>query len=408
MNASRYVWLPVVILIASIVVVGCAGKRKGQLPPKDPTVLYKKGITLFNKGRYKQAEEVFTRLKEYFPSDELYALKAELRIADCYFQRKEYPEAVVRYTEFQRRNPFHPDVPYAAYQIGSSYYKQILSRDRDQEFTMKALTVFENVVSNYPDTIFAQRAREKIAFCRRRLAEHECYIGHFYRRKDKDAAAAQRFSTVVEKYSGCGVEDQALYYLGVCLHKEKRDEEALAVLTRLVQEHPDCPFSEKAENLRANIKAEGVVAASPTPEGRVVVAQAPKKGLDENFPFRITAQRQEQIPGKNTIMYTGDVVARGPEVVIRSDLLVLTKDGAGKPEEMVARGEVRILGGGEEIFCKKAMWTSKERLLVMTGDAKIRGLGEWIRGDEITLQIDSGKIEVKGRWVEGMEELRGG
>jgi lipopolysaccharide export system protein LptA len=42
-----------------------------------------------------------------------------------------------------------------------------------------------------------------------------------------------------------------------------------------------------------------------------------------------------------------------------------------------------------------------EKTLVMTENAKMRGdEGTWITGDEITLHLDTGKIEMKGRKVE--------
>src|SRR5208337_4835610 len=175
----KYVLSITLILIISLVLIGCAGKKKNLAAPKDPAVLYTAGTVLFNKGQYAEASEIFTRLKEYFPSDELYAPKADLRLADCYFFREEYPEAITRYLEFKKQRPFHPDIPYVEYQVGLCYYEQVLSKDRDQKATVKALTAFQNVVANYPGSVFARKAEEKINFCRRRLAENELYVANF-------------------------------------------------------------------------------------------------------------------------------------------------------------------------------------------------------------------------------------
>ena len=101
---AKYLLLVGVILICCIVLLSCAGKKNMQpVAPKDPAVLYTEGMVLFNKGKYKDAIEVFTRLKDYFPSDELYAPKADLRIADSNCFRKEYPEAITRYLEFKKQ-----------------------------------------------------------------------------------------------------------------------------------------------------------------------------------------------------------------------------------------------------------------------------------------------------------------
>jgi outer membrane protein assembly factor BamD len=398
---AKYLRLISVVLIVCVVLLGCAGKKKTQsAAPKDPAVLYTQGMVLFNNGKYKEAIEIFTRLKDYFPSDELYAPKADIRIADCYRLRKEYPEVITRYLEFKKQYPFHPDIPYVEYQLGLCYYRQVLSKDRDQKATVKALTAFQNVVANYPDTVFAQKAQEKLIFCRRRLAENELYIARFYLRKGKYAAAQKRAYSALAKYPASGVDDQALYYLGFALHKQEKDAEALTPLTQLVGEYPQSPFAKPGQKLLASLKAEGVVAASPAGEEMGMIEARPLEKVGKAFPFRISARRKNNVLDKNAILYTGEVVAWGEEITIRSESLLLTMDAGNIPTEMVIRDEVVITRGNDEIFCKKAVWSPTEKTLVMTEDAKIRGVGEWIRGDEITLHLDTGRIEVKGKKVE--------
>jgi lipopolysaccharide export system protein LptA len=62
---------------------------------------------------------------------------------------------------------------------------------------------------------------------------------------------------------------------------------------------------------------------------------------------------------------------------------------------------VAVKTAQQEIFSKKAVWSPITKTLVMTEDAKIRGEeGTWIRGDEITLYLDTGKLDIKGKKVE--------
>jgi outer membrane protein assembly factor BamD len=390
------------VLIVSLLLISCAGKKKIQSTPKDPAVLYTEGMVLFNKGKYSDATEIFTKLKDYFPSDDLYAPKADIRIADCYFFRKEYPEASTRYMEFKKQHPFHPDVPYVEYQVGLCYYRQVLSKDRDQKATVRALTAFQNVVANYPDSIFAQKAQEKIIFCRRRLAENELYIAQFYLRQGKYEAAEKRSVTTLAKYPASGVDDQALYFLALALHKQERNTEALTPLTQLVGEYPKSTFAKPGKKLLASLKAQGVVAASPPGVGEEVGMREarPLENAVKDLPFRITAKNTKNILEKNSILYTGDVVALGEEVTIRCESILLTMDEGNLPKEMVARDEVVVKREKQELFSKKAVWSPAQKTLVMTGDAKIREAGEWITGDEITLHLDTGKLEIKGEKVE--------
>jgi outer membrane protein assembly factor BamD len=404
---AKHLQLIGMVLICCSVLLSCAGKNKPQpAAPKDPAVLYTDGMVLFNKGRYKEAIVVFTRLKDYFPSDEIYAPKADLRIADAHCFRKEYPEAITRYLEFKKRYPFHPDIPYVEYQLGICYYRQVLSKDRDQKATEKALAAFENVVANYPDTIFAQKAQEKIIFCRRRLAENELYIARFYLRKHKYAAVEKRASSALENYPDSGVNDQALYYLAIALHKQERDSEALSPLTDLVGNYPQSEFAKPGERLLASLQAQGVVAAAPSGEEVGMLEARPLEPTGETFPFRIIASKTENVYGRNAILYTGNAVARGEEVTIRAESIMLTMDANNVPTEMVAKDEVVVRKGGNELFSQKAVWSPTQKTIVMTEDAKIREPGgEWTRGDEITLHLDTGRVEIKGATpLEGTEQ----
>jgi outer membrane protein assembly factor BamD len=395
-----------VVLICCIVLLSCAGKHKQQAAPKDPALLYTGGMVLFNNGKYKEAIEVFTRLKDYFPSDELYAPKADIRIADCHCFRKEYPEAITRYLEFKKQHPFHPDIPYVEYQLGICHYRQVLSKDRDQKATEKALTAFENVVANYPDTIFAQKAQEKIIFCRRRLAENELYIARFYLRKHKYTAAEKRASSALEKYPSSGLDDQALYYLAFALHKQERDPEALTPLTLLVEQYPQSEFAKSGGRLLASLQAQGVVAVSPASEELGMREARLLEPTGETSPFRIMADRTEKLLDRNAILYTGNAVARGEETIIRAESIMLTMDDDNVPTEMVVRDEVVVRRGENELFSKKAVWSPTQKTIVMTEDVKMREPGGvWTRADEIIIHLDTGRIEVQGASpLEGVEE----
>jgi len=389
-----------ITFVVLVCIVGCGGKRKAQSPPQDPAQLYSKGMILLNKEKYEDAEKVFSDLKNYFPSDALYSLKADLRIADSYFHRQEYPEAIVRYMEFKKRNPFHPDIPYVDYQVADAYFEQMRSKNRDQEATLKALNAFEAVVSNHPGTVFAQKAQEKAGICRERLAAHECVIGHFYLDKGKYEAATGRFAAVLEKYPSCSVEDEALYWCAVSLHERKRDAEAMALLNRLGQQCPGSPYAKKGEKLLASLQADGVAPRVPeldkTRDLQGTVAVSPQK----EFPFIVTAKRSEPIEENKTVLFTGDATARGKNVVIRSEIMTVRNGRTDAPDELVARGDVRVLRGEEEIVCEKAVWNAEKPVLVMTGNAKLKALSTWIRGDEITLHLETGQVEIKGQWIQ--------
>ena len=386
------------VVLALILAPSCG--RKGRVAtkvPPDPEPLYLEGLKLFNRGKYKKAEEVFTRVQNYFPGDRVFAPKAELRVADCYFMRKEYPEAIARYTEFKKHHPFHPDVPYAEYQIALAHFKQIRSKDRDQEETRRALAAFQGVLSNHPGTIFAEKAREKVDFCKRRLLEHELYISRFYMKKKKYPAVEKRLKAALLAYGGTDKDDELLYLLALSLLKQKKEAEAAAYLRHLSRNYPKSRYRRKAEERLARIKVKEVPEILITARGSAVAPEEIAFGRP-----KITALRHERIEEKETDFWSGDVKVEGWGITLRCDTLT-AKERMGRMVEMTAWGDVKVKSGSKEIFCGRAFMDLEKKVLVMEENPRIIGGGTVRRAEKMILHLDSGLLEViKEKPAEGM------
>jgi len=89
------------IFVASIILLlvlsGC-----GMFQTRDDIPAYElasDGMENFKDGKYRKAIESFEKLKDWYPFSK-YAILAELKIADAYFNLGEYEEAVFAYEEF--------------------------------------------------------------------------------------------------------------------------------------------------------------------------------------------------------------------------------------------------------------------------------------------------------------------
>lgn len=199
-----------------------------------PEGLYESGYSRYQDSDYKEAIESFQRLKEEYPLSK-FAIMAELGIADSYFSKKEYAEAEMYYSDFMNLHPTNENLPYVMYQLGMCHYKQMSGVDRDQTETLKAKKEFERLISRFPSSKFAFMSERKLRDCRKRLGEHEFYVGHFYFKIKKYKAALTRFETVAREYPDLGMD----YKLSYFLHETKR---------LLEQEE----WEEKGENLKNN------------------------------------------------------------------------------------------------------------------------------------------------------------
>ncbi len=202
-----------VILMMCSVVSGCGWLwKKSESPQATPEVLYEQGVQFYQKASYEDAIEAFQKIKDQYPLSKV-SVMAELGIADSLFTEKKYIEAEVAYSDFLNLHPANPNLAYVLYQMGLCHYNQIVSIDRDQTETLKAQKEFEKLISAYPDSQYARMAEKVLKDCRRRLAEHEFYIGHFYFKSKKYQAALKRFETVAREYPNLGLDFKVSYFL---------------------------------------------------------------------------------------------------------------------------------------------------------------------------------------------------
>ena len=246
-----------------VLLAGCSKSKKGAIRTVEgsPEGLYKEGLALFNKRDYSDALEKFQEITSTFPDSPPYTVWAELKVADCHFFREKYVEAVAAYEEFRKIHPTHEEIPYVEYQIGMSYYEQIVSSDRDQTPTRKALSNFEYLVANYPPSLFTEKAREKITVCRERLADYELYVGNYYLKRKQYMGAAQRFETFLDEFPDAPDQDKALFLLGKCYIELGQAENASHTFNKIVTEYPNSSYTRESKAILEG----GVKVKKPAP-----------------------------------------------------------------------------------------------------------------------------------------------
>jgi len=199
---SRKLYLIIALLFFTS---GCSLWRGKEIANNNPESLYQLGYADYQKGRYEKAIENFQRLKEEYPLHEL-AIRAELGIADAHFSMEEYGYAEIAYSDFVNLHPANDNLSYVMYQVGVCHYNQLLSIDRDQTETWKALKEFEKLITRFPTSKFSFLAEKKVRECKTMLAEHEYYIGELYFKMKHYKAAMLRFENITKNYVNLGLD----------------------------------------------------------------------------------------------------------------------------------------------------------------------------------------------------------
>ncbi len=241
-RAGAALWIAAGVLV---VLSGCATQKGGAKGYRNAAEMYEDGVRLYHAVHYEDAEKVFGDLMERYPLSQ-YAIDGEIMLADVLYTDEKYEEARVYYTDFVALHPSHPKAAYAMFQKGMCFFRDILSADRDQTNTRKAIIAFEDLQANYPDSPYSAKAGELIGFLRNRLAERELYVGKFYMKKKKYKGALARFGVILKKYPHSTVVDEALYYIVKAYVKLGEEDRAQDVLSTLRSEYPASPYTKAA------------------------------------------------------------------------------------------------------------------------------------------------------------------
>lgn len=201
--------LTLVVLMCS----GCAWFESKE--EKSAQQLIQDGVDDFEAGKYKKAIASFEKLRDWYPFSR-YAILAELKIADAYFNLESYADAIFAYEEFEQLHPRNEAIPYVIYRIGRAYFNQIDTIDRDNSNAVKALENYQRLIAQFPDDAYAGMAQSDMLACYQNLSGHEFYVGVFYYKNKNYKAARARFTAVVEKYPDVGYHYRALTYLANC------------------------------------------------------------------------------------------------------------------------------------------------------------------------------------------------
>jgi outer membrane protein assembly factor BamD len=130
----------------------------------------------------------------------IWARRAMLMSAFCYYQANKYDDAINTADQFIQLHPGSTEVAYAFYLKAMSLYEQITDVGRDQTNTEAALTALQDVIQRFPHSEYARDASLKVDLTLDHLAGKEMAVGRYYLHKGDYIGAINRFRVVVERY----------------------------------------------------------------------------------------------------------------------------------------------------------------------------------------------------------------
>jgi len=185
------------LLSLVIFFVGCSEK---EFDPADPKKSFGIAKEPYDDENY---EIALTRLGEYksrFPYS-VYAVEAELLIANSYFSLSKFGEAAASYEQFVKLHPRHGLADFAQFRVGESYWQDAPEEvNREQDYAARSVAEWQKLLDRYPKSSYADKAKDLIAIGTRRIAESMEFIADFYCRKEVWQACAYTFIKLAETY----------------------------------------------------------------------------------------------------------------------------------------------------------------------------------------------------------------
>lgn len=244
-------------VLAALALAACSTPAPILEDVPSAEILYRDGLSelegssmlgLMSMVDYQKAIDTFQEIIDNYPYSD-YAVRAELRIADAYFDQGKYEEALSYYRDFADLHPQNEQVPYTVYRSALCRYEQSRSSNRDQTATREALVHLDMLLRRYPRSPQAQEAEVLWRELRTRLGEHVMSIGDFYFDRDEYEAAVGRYRTVLNEYPGLGLDAEALYKLGLAFSRMNRDDEAKRIFEVILENYRGTELADAAKDL---------------------------------------------------------------------------------------------------------------------------------------------------------------
>ena len=196
-------------------------------------------------------------------ADSIYDALTLLKRGEAFYVKGDYIEAAEEFKRFLSLHPFHRMAPFSQFKLAMSYYHQLNTVDRDPAPMEKAMAAFQKVVSQYPQSLYVDEARGKIAALNRRQADYQFLVGHFYYKTEAYPAAIARFKKVLARGTDGALAEKTLYFLGRAYLKSGDIQASSEAFRTLLEKYPHSSYLPKIEKLKPRLKQAGAGKGNP-------------------------------------------------------------------------------------------------------------------------------------------------
>lgn len=201
---------------------GCSTAVVDKTLGMTPAQLYADAKDEMSIQQFEKAIVLYEKLEARAAGSPL-ALQAQLDKAYAYYLSREPVMALATIDRFIRLNPASPALDYAYYLKGVVTFNNDLGMfgrytgqdlaERDQKAARESFDAFNEVVTRFPQSRYAEDSRQRMGFTVAALAKYDVFVAKYYFRRGAYLAAINRAQNAVSEYRNVPAVEEALFLI---------------------------------------------------------------------------------------------------------------------------------------------------------------------------------------------------
>ena len=254
----------IILLIAVTVIVSssCDGYKK-TLKTGNNELKYETALDLYEKGDFNKAIQFFDILRAVYRGTKE-GEKITYYSANCYFQTKDYNIAAYYYKQYAQTYPRGEHAEEAMFMSAYCNYLQSPRPSLDQTNTYIALSELQTFIDMYPSSPKVKEANRLMDDLRGKLETKSYNISKLYYRMEDYQAAITSFENLLNDYPDTDYKEEVLYYITIAYFdyaqksifskRTERYEKTIEAYNNLLFLYPESKYLKDARKANEHAK----------------------------------------------------------------------------------------------------------------------------------------------------------
>lgn len=266
------------------------------LKGKDYEKQYQQALKYYEAEKNNRATDLLLNVNRIYGATER-ADTIRFYLGNLTYRNNDFQNAADLYDNFRKNYGRSPFINEAEFMYAMSFYKLSPNSERDQTYSLKAISAFNEFIYRYPNDPRVPEAQEKIKELEYRIYKKEFEVGQTYYNIGNYVSAITAFKNILKRHPDIPYREEIRYTMLRAYYnyarksvKEKQRERFLDVVDAyysLISEFPDTQYKRVATRMFNN--AQAVIDGRATVDD---VTVAVKSNKDDIYAQRAELQQQ--------------------------------------------------------------------------------------------------------------------